>query len=207
MRTAPLLLAHAAQLRRTTVSELCCQLAFFCGATNTALILLQDQCDRDKSGILDKKEFALVIDKAKKHMTAGPARMHDLDLDSDWARIRKVPLKSNHQNMMLDGDMTPEEEVLQQEEGITFKSFESWWKDRAGIVEPDIPVLPEFMVMRISERAHARDSWLGTSWGSLGVQSLAGSLPTRPQLHWRSLGARLRTLIDMKRHWGDFHEM
>jgi len=27
--------------------------------------------------------------------------------------------------------------------GVNFSSFESWWKQRSGVVEPDIPVLPE----------------------------------------------------------------
>ena len=39
---------------------------------------------------------------------------------------------------------------------ISFSGFEAWWKDRAGIQEPDIPVLPEYMVMRIAEKVRRR---------------------------------------------------
>ena len=34
---------------------------------------------------------------------------------------------------------------------VTFAHFEDWWKDRSGIVDVAIPVLPEFMVLRIAE--------------------------------------------------------
>ena len=32
---------------------------------------------------------------------------------------------------------------------------------RAGIQDPDIPVLPEYMVMRITEKAKNKSSWSG----------------------------------------------
>lgn len=168
-----------------------------------------EQCDKDNSGILDKKEFALVLDKARKHMG-----LLDLDLETDWASIRKVPL-------LLDTKLPADEngEVLDSlgnevPMGVTFKGFESWWKDRAGIVEPDIPVLPEFMVKRIAERSSLRHSWLGSAFHrAVAVKKalVAGSAPMEQERpvhkHWRSLGARLRTLVNMKRQWGNLHEM
>ena len=94
---------------------------------------------------------------------------------------------------------------------MTFNDFERWWKERAGIVEPDIPVLPEFMVQRIAEQSRGYGGWTGKS---LKPPSEPGS-PVSPQdaarkaaqQRWKSLGASLHTLVDMKRQWGALHEM
>jgi hypothetical protein len=42
------------------------------------------------------------------------------------------------------------------EEEVTYQKFEAWWKERLGIVDANIPVLPEFMVQKIDE-AHYFD--------------------------------------------------
>ena len=49
-----------------------------------------------------------------------------VSVDEAWDQLRKVPIPD-------DSEML----------GVNFSSFESWWKQRSGVVEPDIPVLPE----------------------------------------------------------------
>ena len=43
--------------------------------------------------------------------------------------------------------------------GVNFASFENWWRERAGIIDPNIPVLPEFMVLRIADKVKAQRAW------------------------------------------------
>ena len=100
------------------------------------------------------------------------------------------------------------------EEGVTFSAFESWWKERAGIQDPDIPVLPEYMVMRITEKAKNKSSWSGNRDTLHGAAADVISRSTSKaaeksdaRRNWDSLGARLRTLVDMRRQWGNLHEM
>ena len=146
--------------------------------------------DKDNSGILDKREFAQVVEKSRKHMNV------IVDIDEDWEAIAKVPMLGEEDD---DGNF---------EEGVTFNDFERWWKERAGIVEPDIPVLPEFMVMRIAEKSRGMGGWTGNARreekGSPGSHRTSGTAAKR---RWQSLGASLRTLVDMKRQWGALHEM
>ena len=85
----------------------------------------------------------------------------EFSLDAAWDEIRKVP-------MTAGGDVL----------GVNFASFEAWyvqkmmnsvlkmmnsvlkmmklafqrWRERAGINDPNIPVLPEFMVLRIEDK-------------------------------------------------------
>ena len=91
--------------------------------------------DKDNSGMLDKHEFEQVVLKTNKYMNMA------INIEEDWAAISKVPI----------GEEDPGTGEF--EEGVTFNDFERWWKERAGIVEPDIPVLPEFMVQRIAEQS------------------------------------------------------
>ena len=35
--------------------------------------------------------------------------------------------------------------------GISFPEFETWWKKKEGIDDPDIPVVPEYMTNKIAE--------------------------------------------------------
>lgn len=189
--------------------------------------------DRDHSGILDYGEFTQVVHKTQKFMNV------EVDLDADWAAISKVPIGEAN-------------EVGEFEEGVTFNDFERWWKERAGVREPDIPVLPEFMVLRISDQTRSNGGWSGVAPGkTAGVKKTSSASPSRasrsaedyvaepskgtrtnphgpwtrdsppsqewldwykdhhrdPFELWRNLGASLHTMVDMRRQWGDLHEM
>ena len=136
-----------------------------------------------QSGTIDQTEFEQVPQVSRKKLNL------DLDVDIAWSEIKKVPCG------------VPDEDGVY-EEGVTFRAFENWWKDTAGIVDPDIPVLPEYMVMKISELSRGNVGWQG--------QHIAegGSSPrSAARRRWNNLGSRLHTLVDMKRQWGDLHEM
>eukprot|EP01050_Picozoa_sp_SAG11_P010796 SAG11_NODE_1102_length_5866_cov_2.173574_9_plen_281_part_00 len=90
-----------------------------------------DKLDKDNSGSLSKDEIVALVKKAKDRL-----KLVDppFDVEKDWAIMKKT------------------------RDEVTFVDFEGWWKERSGIVEPDIPVLPEVRhtskPSRVSEVAH-----------------------------------------------------
>ena len=75
-----------------------------------------EKIDKDNRGSLSKTEIVTLIKKSKdKLKLVNPP----FDVDKDWAVMKKT------------------------RDEVTFVHFEQWWKDRSGIVDPDIPVLPE----------------------------------------------------------------
>ena len=78
------------------------------------------------------------------------------DLDLAWSEIRKVPFSEG------------------EEFGVNFTGFESWWKSKAGFTDPDIPVLPEFMVAKIGDKVQAQKLWSRT------IDQLAPGSPQSP---------------------------
>ena len=87
---------------------------------------LFDEMDADSSGKLDKQELAQFVHKASHRLKVDPP----FDLDSDYALMRKGA-----------GGV----------QGVSFVMFESWWKDRCGIADMDMSVLPEFIAERLKE--------------------------------------------------------
>ena len=144
-----------------------------------------EKADGNRGGTLDKEEFNGVCEKAKKLLG-----LTVFDLEKEWASIKKVPARS-------------EEAFGEEEEEISFSAFEAWWKDRAGIQEPDIPVLPEYMVMRIAEKAKSQPGWQRQE-GMKGVSSiLSGSKKSAVQKNWAGLGAILLSfnLLTFRSHF------
>ena len=107
--------------------------------------------DKDKSGILDKREFGQLVLQANKDsalpivstMRASPtssaaqgAVSSAFDLEVAWSEIRKTPFAEGT------------------DVGVDLPSFEHWWKAKVGINDPGIPVLPESMVQHIAVSAH-----------------------------------------------------
>eukprot|EP01043_Picozoa_sp_COSAG02_P000279 COSAG02_NODE_5_length_66751_cov_63.939148_25_plen_841_part_00 len=97
---------------------------------------LFQKIDRDKSGCLSKDEIRTLVKKSGKKLNLVDP---PFDLEKDWAAMHKI----GEERDMLG-------EIVQEGE-VTFAHFEDWWKDRSGIVDVAIPVLPEFMVLRIAE--------------------------------------------------------
>ena len=131
-----------------------------------------------------------MVEKAKKLLD-----IESFDLETEWASITKV------QPDFIPGD--GDEEEVQEE--ISFSAFEAWWKDRAGIKDPDIPVLPEYMVMRIAEKAKSQPNWRRGEPSLVSAHHLVKGHRSQARTHWDSLGSRLRTMVDMRRQWGHLH--
>eukprot|EP01043_Picozoa_sp_COSAG02_P010971 COSAG02_NODE_397_length_23124_cov_439.255635_13_plen_965_part_00 len=156
---------------------------------------LFEEADDDRSGILEKDEFARLVDRANNNLGlpalfAGGPNDPDSDskerfnLEQAWKEIRKVPF--------AEGTKV----------GVNFAGFEAWWKAKSGATEPDIPVLPEFMVLKINDRVRHEYASKKT-WPS--PMPLPGE--KRQSENWSMLAAKLRTLVGMQRQWGDLHEI
>ena len=129
--------------------------------------------DADGDARLNRAEFALFARRAKAHLKGLEP---PFDLAADWGRCAKVV--NAH---------TGEEE-------LTYQKFEMWWKERLGIVDANIPVLPEFMVQKIEE-AHYFD--LKRNGG--GGNNISGEQRTGKEL-WDSLRPRLLSVVRQQRH-------
>ena len=94
---------------------------------------LFDLVDDDGSGLLDKEELADFVKKAQKFKSLKDVIEGDrpFELEKDWKLMRRG----------APGGL----------QGVSFLMFESWWKDRAGISDQDIVVLPEFISQRLTE--------------------------------------------------------
>ena len=66
---------------------------------------------------------------------------------------------------------------------MNFTGFEAWWKSQSGATDPDIPVLPEFMVMKIEDKVRSEALWRTTvSKGSPTATPESEADPRRPSL-------------------------
>ena len=147
------------------------------------------QVDRDSSGRLTRDEFCLIARKAKFPMSP------PFDEETDWRSVRKV-------REGLDGHEADDEMV-------TYAGFEQWFKRRLDIEEPDIPVLPEFMVQvieeaaKVDERKHQKR--LEERGEAIPKKSLVGERSGKEL--WALLRPRLLTLVRMQRKWGPIHDL
>lgn len=66
-----------------------------------------------------------------------------LDPEQAWEECRKVPLRSEDGHAFHSRSPGSANDSRL---GVNFSGFESYWKEQMDIAEPDIPVLPEFMV-------------------------------------------------------------
>ena len=72
-------------------------------------------------------------------------------------------------------------------------------------MEADIPVLPEFMVLRIAEKVKANENW-----NQLLEETLpGGKAAQRPRRskNWTTLAEKLRAMVRMKTSWGELHDI
>lgn len=150
-----------------------------------------ESVDADDSGRLDKEEFAQVAKKAKSMLGIDPP----FDAESDWEKVAKRKNPS-----------TGEDEV-------TYQAFEAWWKERLGIVDADIPVLPEYMVQKIDEAHYFAKKQLEKSGQlppapspSAGDTARTNRPRTTTEL-WGSLRPRLLSVVRMQRQWGPLQDI
>jgi hypothetical protein len=84
--------------------------------------------------------------------------------------------------------------------GVNFAGFETWWQDKTGIFESDIPVLPEFMVQKIEDRVKAEHNWnlmlqKKQRRNAPGGDDSKGFVRSK---NWNSLAEKLRALVKMR---------
>jgi Ca2+-binding EF-hand superfamily protein len=133
--------------------------------------------DEDHSGILDKQEVGLMskkIAKTFKTLEFDPP----FDLDRDFS------------DMDADG-----------EGSITYDEFEKWFKERTGDDEPDVPVLPEYMVGKIHTLTANPNRPSSAEAGSKNSAARSGT-----EL-WGFLRPRLKTLVFLQKQWGSLHDI
>lgn len=132
------------------------------------------KADVRDSGLLRQDEFERVVNDSR--ITLEPP----FDREEDWQSCRKTRAGTFP-------DYTYE---------LNYAAFESWYKERLGIDDPNIPVLPEFMVQKIEEAAfygQVRKKWVGQTRSGREL--------------WNSLRPRLLALVRMQQQWGKFHDI
>ncbi len=154
--------------------------------------------DVDDSGKLDREEIGLMAVKIAKRF-AGASFDPPFDLDTDFAA--------------MDCD---------NKGYATYDDFAAWFRFRTGDDEPDIPVLPEYMVRKVGalstqikheeairgsfrERKRGNDK---SATNENGLDSLVGSSgPARRPARsgkelWGFLAPRLNVLVALQNQWG-----
>ena len=81
-----------------------------------------------------------------------------LDPETAWAECRKAPLRDDDDRAQIGNRSHSFSNTTVHGLGVNFVSFEAYWKDKMNIAEPDIPVLPEFMVRQILASCFLRGS-------------------------------------------------
>jgi Ca2+-binding EF-hand superfamily protein len=142
---------------------------------------LFEKTDKDRSGGIGKDELRTFYRKAKRRLNLVDP---PFDLDKDFA-------------MMSTG--TGNSDIPEFDEQVTFHMFENWWKERTGIVDVTIPVLPEFMVYQIAE--------VGALYDRRNKVDIASQKGRRGKELWDYLKPRLRLIVNMQTEWGGVNNL
>ena len=154
--------------------------------------------DKDHTGCIHKPEFAQMLKgktRRQLHLLGEP-----VDLDDDWALLHRKRIETHGEESLTD-DLP-----------VTFDDFETWWKTRNGIDDPDIPVLPEYMTKMVNELASFDPSLMVKAAQRRRALQLGGGQPDStarktPADHWDFLRPRLKLLVEMEKKWGDLREI
>ena len=155
-----------------------------------------DLLDRNGDGCIGLNEFETLLNNKKLrkqlHLVAD-AGGREFDLAEDW--------KLMHRRREALGQPVTDDLP------ITFADFETWWKDRNGIDDPDIPVLPEYMAKMANELCIDPKTLV---WQAKVAQARKeGKEPPRKGGAdlWDFLRPRLKMLVGMQAQWGDLREI
>ena len=143
-----------------------------------AIKVMFEALDTDASGLLDKDEFTKLVEKAE-HRDDLPHFLgpdSKFEVDSEWDSMAKVAF----------GEGT--------ELGINFATFEGWWREKVGIRDTDVPVLPEYLVSQASAKVKSQQIMNAAQTGIPLWQ-----LEHKP---WDSTRRKLTELVRMQRQWG-----
>ena len=155
----------------------------------------------------------------------------EVDPDQAWEDCRKVPLSMDDpralsapavssaagssgqirpgKNSLRKTVSTADQIMAERTLGVNFASFESYWKERMNMDDPDIPVLPEFMVLRIGDKVAAERALKnggstsdaltnGGSTSDAHVGATSAAADQSKSKSWMNLTDKLRALIHMK---------
>ena len=161
-----------------------------------------DRLDTDRSGTIGKKEFSKLMHnkslRKRMHLMAD-AEGGEFDLETDWKRLHNETPEGSGVNKMGD----PITDDLQ----VTFNEFELWWKDRNGIDDPDIPVLPEYMAKMANEICMDPKALLLQAKYRRAIEEGREPPKRTGRDMWDFLRPRLKTLVTMQSQWGDLREI
>ena len=155
-----------------------------------------DRLDKNGDGCIGRSEFETLLKNKKLrkqlHLMAD-AGGHEFDLAEDW--------KLMHRRREALG------QPVTNELKVSFADFEAWWKDRNGIDDPDIPVLPEYMAKMANELCIDPKTLLWQAKVNQAIQE--GRDPPRKTGTdlWNFLRPRLKMLVNMQAQWGDLRDI
>jgi CRP-like cAMP-binding protein/Ca2+-binding EF-hand superfamily protein len=155
-----------------------------------------DRLDENGDGSIGMNEFEQLLKNKKLrkqlHLLADSGG-REFDLMEDWKLMHR---RKEALGMAVTNDLP-----------VTFADFESWWKDRNGIDDPDIPVLPEYMAKMANELSMDPKALL---WQAKCAQAAKlGLEPPRKKGAdlWDFLRPRLKMLVNMQAQWGDLRDI
>ena len=137
--------------------------------------------------------------------------------ENAWATVKKVPFLSEMRDKRRVAEMMATEErglsvgcdrqKCDELLGVNFPSFEAWWKHATGMNDADIPVLPEFMVLKINDQIRASKQWNQLLAGKDKAGSTNVSSKKQRSKHWTLLAEKLMALVRMRGKWGNLHSI
>jgi hypothetical protein len=88
---------------------------------------------------------------------------------------------------------------------INYEEFEAWFCVRTGDDDPDVPVLPEYMVMKVDQLIRSWEHELHVV-GQPAEHELGHEHRSGKEL-WNWLKPRLRSLVMLQKQWGSVHDV
>jgi CRP-like cAMP-binding protein len=164
---------------------------------------LFNECDDDGSGGLDRQELdklAAVVSKTFKWLLLDPP-LQPLP-KGDWDRMVHLEAVEAAQRDPSGVDDAQAEPIQ-----VSFGAFQMWWKERTYDDEPNIPVLPEYMVQQLRDVRIETDGDVYMT-GDDGDPLSPRKQQTRSGRElWGILRPRLKLIASLQRLWGNVHEL
>lgn len=116
------------------------------------------KADTDSSGILDREEFVSLVIQIEESKSlpnlydisaiASSATASRKLAELAWSEVKKVPLASENRDKRAQAELMLQqgrksctvlsEKVAGTGMGVDFGSFESWWREKTGLKDPDV---------------------------------------------------------------------
>lgn len=146
-----------------------------------------EKLDPERSGVLGFESFKRLVARIENQEDLPDlSDSEPVDVEMEWNTIQKVQFSHHHKT---HPGMV----------GITFDAFESWWMDRVGIRESDLPVLPEYLVNQ-AERKVAAIQLAQARQQRVPLWSVKMRV-------WENMQHKLCQLVRMQIQWGSLWEI